>query len=81
MLVKLQSIDRVSVLLQGDKTVQGRPEAVAVQRQDDAGDLIIFLDQVDRGVTGPAPDPGDVFIRGDPFTHGRVFGRLPLIIA
>jgi hypothetical protein len=79
-LVEGDALDGTGVGRQGDVAVEGRPQAHALDREDDGLDLFAGrLHQVDEGVLGNSHDPGGVLRRRA--AARRIGGGLALVVA
>jgi len=77
MFVKAQPGHRIAVGLQGDKTVQGRPQAIAAYGQDDLVDVTAgILYQVDNGVVFAPGYLGQILCGGQGIGSGGILAAL-----
>src|SRR5690606_15413056 len=76
MLVEAHAHDSVQIAFHRDKTVQGRPQAITTNRQDQGFHFAVLLHHVNGGVALLALDPGDVFTALERLGGFRVLGGL-----
>ncbi len=82
MLVETQPRHGVGVRLQGQETIQGGPQAITVNRQDDAAQVaVVTPGQVNLGHFCLVLDTGDIFVTAQALRLLGILGSGALVVA